>query len=88
VEGSVDERVDQAVGHSKEEDGVLQIVAQLQAMRKIQINFPIQTLFCGVPFMFEWCYCGRFAVGLSPSLPVACCQDTLRSKVPFLEQLE
>jgi len=45
VEGSVDERVDQAVGHSKEEDGVLQIVAQLQAMRKIQINFPIQTLF-------------------------------------------
>lgn len=29
MEGAVDERVDQAVGHAKEEDGVLQVVAQL-----------------------------------------------------------
>lgn len=29
VEGAVDERVDQAVGHAEEEDGVLQVVAQL-----------------------------------------------------------
>lgn len=46
MEGAVDERVDQAVGHAEEEDGVLQIVAQLQAMRKFKLISPFRPL-CG-----------------------------------------
>lgn len=29
MEGAIDERVDQAVGHAEEEDGILQVIAQL-----------------------------------------------------------